>query len=133
MVGVFLCGFGGSLGSGGRDRRLSLCCCCSRCNDGGAERSAPLLAWTPSASLSVPNSVSSNNIRSSPFLISVVAGGQFVRFVYQLAKKSGWFSCTTAYGGFLSLCVHPRESGLLMIEVLDPLQTSNVMATGHLG
>lgn len=79
-----------------------------------------------------PDGMSSSNIRSSPFLISVVDGGRFGRFVYQLAGKSCWFSSIT--GGFLFLrgASLSGESGLLVIEVPDPLLSSVVIATDHL-
>jgi hypothetical protein len=61
-------------------------------------------------------------------------GGGCIRFAYQLVWKPDWILTTTGSGGLSSLRGESSlgERGLLMVEVLDPLLSGDVMASDHL-
>ncbi|CAN6314273.1 unnamed protein product [Urochloa humidicola] len=86
----------------------------------------------------VTNNIADEGRRTVLYLQGALADrcvdwGCLVRLVYQLAEKSGWFSSTTASGGFLPLLDDSSlgTPGLLVIEAPDPLLSGDVFRPVH--
>jgi hypothetical protein len=88
-----------------------------------------------------PDIASGGNIRSCFLLISVGAGGRFVRYINQLAQIPGWALVPTSTGGsaplrgFIPLWVVPSSGTselLVILDAPDLWPSGDAMASGHL-